>query len=149
MGGCFNHKISTKPVKTKTGIDFNISSKNINGLLGIVIWEEVTRKTLWEVKLNYYNGQTITYGLVPKFNKLGNSAKQTWPLNNKHPENIPKNKNIYVCIAYQYDEKSSPSSKRECFSFKINNQKNIIDITKRKHPSLHQQPDLYLDYENK
>ena len=104
-------------------IDFLFDYKNIGGLLHMRIWEKDSHTLLWEINLNYYAGDKLKYGEVPSgfltFNGVRNYARQEYPLNNKPPEAIPVDEEIYVIINYQYDEYLVPCTSSVNYMFKI------------------------------
>ena len=105
------------------GVDFLFDYKNVNGLLHMQIWGKESRAILWDVNLNYYAGDKLKYGEVPSefltFNGVENYARQRYPLNNKAPEAIPLDKEIYIRLEYQYDEFISPCVASLCYVVKI------------------------------
>ncbi len=45
--------------------EFELSTSNLNRLLGLKIWRVKDRSMIWDVNLNYFNGEWITFGKVP------------------------------------------------------------------------------------
>ena len=40
-------------------LEFQVALKHSNGLLRLIVWEKESRKTLWNVGLNYFPGPSI------------------------------------------------------------------------------------------
>ncbi len=106
LAGCGSPQVSFAPKIEPEGIAFHIALQNANGFLRMMLWEKDTRKTLWDINLNYYSGPVLKYGEVPArfttYNGGRNSAKQNYP-KIVVPRPIPVGKDILVYLDYQYD----------------------------------------------
>ena len=138
LTGCGVPQVSFKPQKKADGIQFHIGLKNANGLLRLKLWEKDTRKTLWDINLNYYPGPILKYGDVPSnfttFNGAGNSAKQNYPAD-AAPAPIPVGKDICVCIDYQYDASMAACTSSKCYAFRLEPDGTIVDLGEQPFPS--------------
>ena len=127
-------------------VEFHIALKNARGFLRLIVWEKESKKTLWNVGLNYFPGPSIKYGDVPRNFKalsgLKHSAKQDFP-DGVAPSPIPKGKIIHVCLDYQFDMFLTPSSRLEFFAFRVEPNGDITDIGKIPHPGWGQMADFF------
>lgn len=131
---CASPQLNVKPIPFSKETSFEISTKGINGLLGIHFWEGKyvwTGKpdnSLWRARLDYYPGPIVTYGRVPinftTFN--GNAGSGRSESGKAKP--LPQNRTIYMEINYQYDAFMAASARSKAFSFKIAPSGEIINF---------------------
>ena len=134
LSSCSSPQLIVKPISSNKETAFEVSTKNINGLLDIHFWEGrylwtgKPDNSLWRASLDYYPGPTITYGLVPRdFTTLnGNNGSGRSKSGEAKP--LPRNTKIYMEIGYQYDEFISASAGSKAFSFKLNKNGDITDF---------------------
>ena len=145
IAGCAKPQVSFTPVPSDDGIEFHTALINANGLLHITVWEKESRKTLWDVNLNYFPGPVLQYGQVPPtflaFNGVRNFAKQTYPPDGV-PSDIPIEKVICVCLEYQYD-RFVPSCASQFYAFRLEPDGGITNFGKQPGPSAEHRADIY------
>lgn len=143
--GCKSSKLSFTPEMKNNQCEFHFGYNNVNGLLSLMIWEKDTRSLLWEIDLNYYQGSILKYGEIPSgystFNNAPErSAMQKFPADLLPPRTIPTEKDIWVCIDYQYDSFLSACSSSKYFSFRLNTDGTLTNIGEQAPPALDQLP---------
>jgi hypothetical protein len=113
-------------------VEFHFGYHNVNGLLGMMVWEKDASSMLWSINLGYYRGDVLEYGVVPlkykSFNGVDQSAKQNIPSDSLSPQTIPVGKEIMVRIHFQYDYLISACSSQQYYSFRINPDGSVINL---------------------
>ena len=120
------------PNKSSDGVIFQLGYNNVNGLLGMVVWVEETRKPLWVLDLNYFDGSSIKYGVVPLDQKK--AVKQVYP-HEGGARPLPIGRTIMIKFEYQYDSLFGPSATSACYGFKLNADGEIVDFSERRYIS--------------
>ena len=107
---------------TRQGADvvFHIRTRNVNGLLHVVVFDRESRQTLWSVNLNYFPGPDLVYGRVPApfttFNGNAGTARQEFPRAGVAPRPLLPGKELLVDVHYQYDQGLSACAGSRMFS---------------------------------
>jgi len=116
LASCCSPQLIVKPIPSSKETKFEVSTKNINGLLDIHFWEGrylwtgKPNNSLWRADLDYYPGPTITYGLVPIDFTTFNGTTGSGHSISGEAKPLPLNTKIYMEIGYQYDEFISSSA---------------------------------------
>lgn len=106
--GCASRPVMELRAAEQSGNQiFEFSKSNLNGLLDIRIWRVEDKSVLWDVNLNYYDGERLAYGEIPKgfttFNGNKNDAKQRFPLRGAAPDPLPAGAKLRMQVTVQYD----------------------------------------------
>lgn len=138
-------KIQVVPIKSDGGIVFSIKSeKKITGLGKVVVWLADSRETLWAINLNYFKGNKIEYGVLPK--DSGSAGKgqveQIFPVG-ETAKSVPQGELIYVYVRYNYDSFLGPAGAAYCFGFYSKSDGNIIYLGEQKYNPKVSRPDIY------
>jgi hypothetical protein len=90
--------IEVAPAIESQQVVFDISHKDINGLLGFRV-EDESGKPLWVVHMNYDTGHRIIYGVLPTDIP---TTRQEFPPEGRPPVSI-RGKKVKITVEYQYD----------------------------------------------
>jgi hypothetical protein len=120
--GCTVQPKTTLSVQqTTTNLLFDVSTKHVNGLIGLRVWQADTKDLLWDVDLHNYRGPRIAYGVVPSdfetFAGLTSNAKQKFPVGRERPRPLAASTQYRVAVLCQYDSMMSASVREFYFAF--------------------------------
>lgn len=130
LTACAHHpRVEVSIAEAKKTPTFEFATKDVNGMLGLQIWNPTTLDLLWQVKLHYFNGNQIVYGDVPTgfitFNGRKGNASQTHPRDDRKPESLPPNESLHMLIDLQYDAFLSACSTTRSFEIHTDSYGNI------------------------
>jgi hypothetical protein len=97
---------------------FTLGLKRANGLLGFRIVDPQSSQVYWNVDLNYYPGPILVYGEVPSSFEDRNGNVQS-AVGGRKPSELPRGKELRVCVNYQYDNYTGACSGEETFALVI------------------------------
>ena len=101
--------------------DFHLRTRGFRGLSSFRIWRTDTKEELWYVNLNYFRGEHLTYGEVPKsfrtFNGNLNNARQEYPPDARKPAPLPPTATFMVELNCTYDAMFGPAGQSAFFLF--------------------------------
>jgi hypothetical protein len=116
-------RLYVRAVLQGQALEFELRPHGINGLLGISVTDNETRKLLWDLDLEYFRGSRLVYGGSPGTFRDGNgnwkTAKQVVPEPGLSPARLPKGKVVTVEIRYQYDSFLGACVAREAFTLDL------------------------------
>ncbi len=120
--------------QSANNFEFEFSTRGINGLLSLQLWEADTRELFWDINLDYYNEARLAYGTVPEdfqtFNGLRHSATQRFPTGGQKPHSLPPNGRFYVSITCQYDQGFAPCAGSFIFSLTTDATGRVAAVTR-------------------
>ncbi len=116
-------KVSATVVKHQDTVAFHIDQKGGSGLVGLKIWDADLREMLWVLDLDYFKGDSVSYGVIPQSLRTHNGtpakATQIFPPNGVTPKSLPKQNRLFLELICQYDSEAAASVKSFWFTFSV------------------------------
>ena len=145
--GCGSPELTFTPgIEANGHVAFRLGLENADGFLRMMLWEKKSRRTLWDINLNYYRGPVLKYGEIPSrfvtYRGSRHSAWQKYPKTGL-PQPIPTGKDILVYIDYTYEGPLGYSASAKIFAFRLEADSSVVNLGEQPYPSRGEWPDIF------